>query len=91
MNSRQISTAIALNPRRSRRRRQTHPRRRAGQIQFEQFRQRVLFGNVGGPAIGGGDRRIEIALRVGEPLRTCVVEVGERALLEFGRRRLRVS
>jgi hypothetical protein len=56
-------------------------RRRARQIEFQQFRQRILFGNVGGPAIGGGDRRIEIAVRVGEPLRARVVEIGERALL----------
>jgi hypothetical protein len=40
------------------------------QVELQQLRQRVLFRNIGGPAVGGGDRGIEIAVRVGKPLRS---------------------
>src|SRR5947208_15474412 len=53
------------------------------QIERQQLRQRVLLRNVGRPAVGCGDGGIEVAVRIGEPLRALIVEVGERALLEL--------
>jgi hypothetical protein len=58
--------------------------RRPARSSAPQLRQRVLFGNVGRPAVGLGDRGVEIAMRVGEPLRARAVEIGQRALLQFG-------
>ena len=57
-------------------------RRRAFEVERQEPRQRFLFGHIGRPAIGGGDRGVEIAMRVVEPGRPLVVEVGQGALLE---------
>ena len=57
-------------------------RRAAREIESEQFGKRVFLGNVDRPAIGGGDGGIEIAMRVGKPLRTRVVKIGRMLLLK---------
>ncbi len=43
----------------------------------------VLGRSILRPAIGGGDGAIEVGVRVGEPLRALIVEIGQRALPEF--------
>jgi hypothetical protein len=37
---------------------------------------------IGGPAVSSGDRGVEIAMRVVEPCRALVIEVGQGALFE---------
>jgi hypothetical protein len=54
----------------------------AVEIEGEETRQRVFLGNVGRPAIGGGNRGVEVAMRVVEPSRTLVVELGQGAFLQ---------
>jgi hypothetical protein len=49
------------------------PRSGALAVELEQPGQRVLLVDVGGPAIGGGDRGIELAMRVVEPGRPLVL------------------
>ena len=51
-------------------------------VERQQLTERVVVGNVGGPAIGGCDGRIERRVRVVEPLRPSVVEICQRALLQ---------
>ena len=41
----------------------------ARKIELQQLGQRVVFRDIGGPSVGGGHGDIEIAMRVGEPLR----------------------
>ena len=45
-------------------------------------RQRLLLGDIGRPAIGGGDRGVELAMRVVEPGRALVVGTGQGASFE---------
>ena len=52
----------------------------ARQIERQQPRQDLLVGERRGPAVGGEDRGVELAMRVVEPRGPRVVEVGERAL-----------
>lgn len=59
---------------------------RTGEIEIEKSFQNLVVGKIGRPAIGGGDRRIEIGMGVGEPRRAGVVEIGQRPLIEFGTR-----
>jgi hypothetical protein len=47
---------------------------------------RLFLGDTGGPAIGGGDRRIELAMRVIEPDRPLIIEIGQGALPQDRRR-----
>ncbi len=56
---------------------------RPRQIQRQQLRQNLLVRQILRPAVGGTDRGIEPAMRGGQPIRAGVVEVGERALLQF--------
>jgi hypothetical protein len=56
------------------------------EIERQQARQRLVLAYVGRPAIGGGDRRVEVAVRVVEPGRTLVIEIGQGAGLEDGAR-----
>src|SRR6266576_4912125 len=49
---------------------------RPSEIEGEEASERVL------PAIGGGDRSVEVAMRVVEPGGMLVVEIGQRALLQ---------
>ena len=58
------------------------PCRRAFEVERQQPRQRVFLGDILRPAIGGRDRPVEIAMRVVEPRRALVVEIGQRALFE---------
>lgn len=53
-------------------------------------RENVLVGKVGRPAVGGGHGLVEVAMRVDKPLRLLVVEVGQRALVQYRLRRLRL-
>ena len=53
------------------------------EVEFKQLRQSVFFGNVRGPAVGGGHGGVEIAMGVDEPLRALIVEVGQRALAQL--------
>jgi hypothetical protein len=53
------------------------------QIQRQQPRRDLLIRQILRPAVGGEDCRIQPAMRGGEPIRPRVVEVGERALLQF--------
>jgi hypothetical protein len=46
-------------------------------VQGEQAREDFVVGEVGRPAVGGGDRRIQLLVDVVEPRRALVVEVGE--------------
>ena len=52
------------------------------EIDSQQFGQGVVGGDVGGPAVGGGDGLVERGLGVAEPLGTGVAEVGQRAGFE---------
>jgi hypothetical protein len=61
-------------------------RRGALQVEREQALQRVVRRNVLGPTVGARHGAVERVVRVGEPARALVVEVGQRALLEPGRR-----
>ena len=54
-----------------------------GLVEREQALEDLLVGEVGGPAVGGGDRRVQFLVDVVEPGRALVVEVRERALLQF--------
>ena len=58
-------------------------RRGALEVEGEQARQRLLGRDVLRPAVGGGDGAVEFVMRVGEPARTLVVEIGQRALFEL--------
>jgi hypothetical protein len=53
------------------------------QVEREQPLQNLLVAEVGRPAVGGGDGSVEAAVGQGEPGGTLVVQVRERALLEF--------
>jgi hypothetical protein len=55
-------------------------------IEREQAGEGLLGRNVLGPAVSGGDGAVEGVMRVGEPTRALVVEIGEGALLELDRR-----
>jgi hypothetical protein len=48
----------------------------------EQPCERRLLADFGGPAIGDGDRRIELAMGVVEPGRPLIVEIGQGAFFE---------
>ena len=50
---------------------------RALLIEREQPGKNLLLGKIAGPAVGGEDCFVECAVRVGEPLRALVVELGE--------------
>jgi hypothetical protein len=39
----------------------------AVEVEGEEAGERVFLGDVGGPAIGGGDHGVEVAMRVVEP------------------------
>ena len=54
----------------------------AAGVEIQQLANGVVVGNVRGPAVGRGNGGIERSGRVGEPLRTVVVEVRQRALPE---------
>jgi hypothetical protein len=56
----------------------------AFEVERQEARQRLPFADVGRPAISGGDRRVEVAVRVVEPGRPLVIEIGQRAGLEVG-------
>jgi hypothetical protein len=47
---------------------------RPEQIKFKQLRQRVRFGNIRRPAIGGSDGGVEIAVRISRAARTAVFQ-----------------
>jgi hypothetical protein len=61
-------------------------RRGALQVERQQALQRVVGRDVFRPAVGGGDGSVEGVVRVGQPARALVVEVGQRALFELDRR-----
>jgi len=44
----------------------------------------LVVGQIGGPAVGGGDGGVEFLVGQVQPGRTLVVKVGEGALLELG-------
>ncbi len=54
------------------------------QIQRQQPLQHLLIGEIMRPAVGVEDGRIQLPVRQVEPGWSLVVEVGQRALLEFG-------
>jgi hypothetical protein len=54
----------------------------AFEVERQQPRERFLFGEIGGPAIGGGHRRVEVAMRIVEPGRPRVVKIGQGALFQ---------
>jgi hypothetical protein len=54
-------------------------------VQGEQALADLLVGEVDGPAIGSGHGFVELLVREIEPGRPLVVEVGQRALLQFHR------
>jgi hypothetical protein len=56
-------------------------------VELEQPRQCLLFADIGGPAIGGGDRSVELAMGVVEPGRPFVVEIGWSRCVSGGSRR----
>ena len=51
-------------------------------VEREQALEDLLVGEVGGPAVGGGDCCVQLPVNVAEPGRALVVELGERALLQ---------
>ena len=53
-----------------------------------QLTQCLVFGNVPIPPVSRRDSGIESCVRIGEPLGANIVEVGQRARLEFLRRGL---
>ena len=59
-----------------------------GLIERQEFAQSILAGDVWWPCVGGCDRGVEGSMRIGEPLRTSVVEAGEGTSLELCRRGL---
>ncbi len=54
------------------------------QIQRQQPRQDLFVAQVVRPAVGGADRGIQRAMGGSQPGRPCVIEVGQRALLQLG-------
>jgi hypothetical protein len=56
--------------------------RRAFAVERQEPRQRLFFGEAGGPAIGGGDRGVEVAMRIVEPGRMLVVQIGQDARVQ---------
>ena len=67
-------------------------------IERQQLGERVFLGNLCVPPIGRRNGGVECSVSVGEPLRAGVVEIGERAPLEFlgrsviaGNRPLRIA
>jgi hypothetical protein len=53
-------------------------------IQGQEAGEDFVFGEVGGPTVGGEYGFVEGAMGVGEPFGALIVEVGEGALLEDG-------
>ncbi len=51
-------------------------------VERQQLLQGIVVGNIGRPAVGSGNSGIESRVHVREPLRTIIVEVRQRALLE---------
>jgi hypothetical protein len=58
------------------------PRRRPFQVERQQPRQRVLLAYIVRPAIGRRNRPVEVAMRVVEPRRALVVQIGQCSLLQ---------
>ena len=56
----------------------------AATVERQQFDERVVVGDVDRPAVGGSNGGIENRVRIGEPLRSGVVEVRQRARFERG-------
>ena len=54
-------------------------------VERQQFAQSVFDGDVCRPVVSGPDGGVESAVRIGEPLRTCVVEVGESTSFQLRR------
>ena len=54
------------------------------QVERQQFGERVVVGDVGRPAVGGGNGSVEGRVRVGEPCRASVVKARQCACLERG-------
>jgi len=50
-------------------------------VQCEQPGKDIVFGNVRGPSVGGCDGGIQVAVRVRQPSRALIIEIGEGALL----------
>jgi hypothetical protein len=55
-------------------------------VQLEQALEHLVVGQVDRPAVGGGDRDIQLLVDVVEPGRVLVVEIGERAVVRLLRR-----
>jgi len=57
----------------------------AGEVKFQEAGEDPVVAQVGGPAVGGGDREIQLLVRVVKPRRALDLEIRERTLLELGR------